>query len=595
MLTIRFDRLPINEHTLFLDAGAGFGRHAYEAARRGATVIALDYGHDEVTATRNTFAAMAMAGEIDSSRFGGTIRGDATRLPFADAAFDCVVTSEVLEHIHDDRAALSELARVLKPGGTFAATVPSYFPEKINWMLSDEYHAPFVPGGHVRIYKASELRQRLAESGLQLASRHRSHGLHSPYWWLRCAVGPARDDQPLVAAYKKLLEWDIMKAPLITRALDTLLSPAIGKSFVQYATKPRSNTDSAVNSSTNSAHTAQRVRTEPFVGVPTRNELHATAAWIASLQLPSGMIPWFSDGHCDPWNHVETAMALDVMGFHSEARRGYEWLMATQRDDGSWHNYYNNDGSIKESKIDSNVCAYVAAGVWHHWQCSDDLVAVERFWPMVERAMTFVLNMRRKDGTILWAKEVDSEPWSYALLTGSSSIRHSLHCAANVAALLGEPRPLWRAAADAIDAVINHSPKSFEPKDRWAMDWYYPVLGGALVGDEAKIRLHDQWDSFAMPGCGIRCVSDEPWVTASETAECAIAYSAIGDQQTARELLELTSLHRMPDGSYLTGIVYPQRIAFPADEVSAYTGAAVILAADAQLQLSPAHRLFTHH
>ena len=595
MLTIRFDRLPINEHTLFLDAGAGFGRHAYEAARRGATVVALDYGHDEVTATRNTFAAMAMAGEIDSSRFGGTIRGDATRLPFADAAFDCVVTSEVLEHIHDDRAALSELARVLKPGGTFAATVPSYFPEKINWMLSDEYHAPFVPGGHVRIYKASELRQRLAESGLQLASRHRSHGLHSPYWWLRCAVGPARDDQPLVAAYKKLLEWDIMKAPLITRALDTLLSPAIGKSFVQYATKPRSNTDSAVNSSTNSAHTAQRVRTEPFVGVPTRNELHATAAWIASLQLPSGMIPWFSGGHCDPWNHVETAMALDVMGFHSEARRGYEWLMATQRDDGSWHNYYNNDGSIKESKIDSNVCAYVAAGVWHHWQCSDDLAAVERFWPMVERAMTFVLNMRRKDGTILWAKEVDTEPWSYALLTGSSSIRHSLHCAANVAALLGEPRPLWRAAADAIDAVINHSPNSFEPKDRWAMDWYYPVLGGALVGDEAKIRLHDQWDSFAMPGCGIRCVSDEPWVTASETAECAIAYSAIGDQQTASELLELTSLHRMPDGSYLTGIVYPQRIAFPADEVSAYTGAAVILAADAQLQLSPAHRLFTHH
>ena len=595
MLTIRFDRLPINEHTLFLDAGAGFGRHAYEAARRGATVVALDYGHDEVTATRNTFAAMAMAGEIDSSRFGGTIRGDATRLPFADAAFDCVVTSEVLEHIHEDRAALSELARVLKPGGTFAATVPSYFPEKINWMLSDEYHAPFVPGGHVRIYKASELRQRLAESGLQLASRHRSHGLHSPYWWLRCAVGPARDDQPLVAAYKKLLEWDIMKAPLITRALDTLLSPAIGKSFVQYATKPRSNTDSAVNSSTNSAHTAQRVRTEPFVGVPTRNELHATAAWIASLQLPSGMIPWFSGGHCDPWNHVETAMALDVMGFHSEARRGYEWLMATQRDDGSWHNYYNNDGSIKESKIDSNVCAYVAAGVWHHWQCSDDLAAVQRFWPMVERAMTFVLNMRRKDGTILWAKEVDTEPWSYALLTGSSSIRHSLHCAANVAALRGEPRPLWRAAADAIDAVINHSPNSFEPKDRWAMDWYYPVLGGALVGDEAKIRLHDQWDSFAMPGCGIRCVSDEPWVTASETAECAIAYSAIGDQQTASELLELTSLHRMPDGSYLTGIVYPQRIAFPADEVSAYTGAAVILAADAQLQLSPAHRLFTHH
>jgi hypothetical protein len=203
--------------------------------------------------------------------------------------------------------------------------------------------------------------------------------------------------------------------------------------------------------------------------------------------------------------------------------------------------------------------------------------------------------MRRKDGTILWAKEVDREPWSYSLLTGSSSIRHSLHCAANVAALLGEPRPLWRAAADAIDAVINHSPSSFEPKERWAMDWYYPVLAGALVQDAAKLRLNDAWDAFYMSGHGIRCVSDEPWITASETAECAIAHSAIGDQRTAHELLALTAPHRNDDGSYTTGIVYPQRIAFPADEVSAYTGAAVILAADAQMAISPAHRLFTHH
>lgn len=241
MLTVRFDRLQINSDTLFLDAGSGFGRHAYEAARRGARVVALDYASEEVATTRATFAAMAQAGEINSDRLAGVIRGDATNLPFRDSSFGCIITSEMLEHVPDDVRALSELSRVLRPGGTLVATVPSWFPEKINWMLSDEYHAPFVPGGHVRIYSASELKSKIRACGLALRGAHRAHGLHSPYWWLRCAVGPARQDHRLVNAYKKFLEWEIVSGPYSIRILDKALSPILGKSYVVYSQKPFAN------------------------------------------------------------------------------------------------------------------------------------------------------------------------------------------------------------------------------------------------------------------------------------------------------------------------------------------------------------------
>jgi len=237
MLTVRFDRLGLAPGSSFLDAGAGFGRHAFEAARRGARVVALDWADDEVRTTRNTFAAMLAGGEIGPEALAGALQGDATRLPFADASFDCVVTSEVLEHIPDDGSAIRELVRVLKPGGTFAATVPSWLPERINWALSDEYHAPFVPGGHVRIYRRRQLAGALRRAGLRITGSHRAHGLHSPYWWLRCLVGPAREDVAAVRAYRRFLEWDIVARPLLTRALERVTAPAIGKSLVLYAVK----------------------------------------------------------------------------------------------------------------------------------------------------------------------------------------------------------------------------------------------------------------------------------------------------------------------------------------------------------------------
>ena len=237
MLTIRFDRLGLRPGAMFLDAGAGFGRHAFEAARQGATVFALDWAQEEVVGTRNTFGAMIEAREIPSATYGGALRGDATRLPFADATFDTVVTSEVLEHIQDDVAAIKELHRVLKPGGTLGVTVPTWWPEKINWMLSDEYHAPKSPGGHVRIYSATELKAKLRAAGLDVFASHHAHALHSPYWWLKCAVGPSRNDHPMVARYRRFLEWDIMTAPRSTRVAERVLSPVLGKSLIVYSRK----------------------------------------------------------------------------------------------------------------------------------------------------------------------------------------------------------------------------------------------------------------------------------------------------------------------------------------------------------------------
>ena len=237
MLTVRYEDLGLRRDDLFLDLGAGFGRHAFEAARRGARVVALDYAADELHSVRATFAAMAEAGEINADRLVGTLRGDATRLPFADATFDRVVVSEVLEHIQNDVGAIDEITRVLRPGGTLGVTVPTWFPEKVNWMLSDEYHAPKSAGGHVRIYTATELKAKLRSAGLSVVGQHHAHALHSPYWWLKCAVGPGNNDHRAVASYRKFLEWDIVKAPAGVRLLDRALNPVLGKSYVVYARK----------------------------------------------------------------------------------------------------------------------------------------------------------------------------------------------------------------------------------------------------------------------------------------------------------------------------------------------------------------------
>src|SRR5262245_27047923 len=178
-------------------------------------------------------AAMEAEGDAPAGGLAAAVQGDGQRLPFPDDTFDRIIAAEVMEHIPDDEAAAAELGRVLKPGGTLAVTVPAWLPEVLCWKLSDEYHAPKVEGGHVRIYTDRELRRKLAAAGLEPEGAHQVHALHSPYWWLRCAVGPQEpiESNPAVAAYHRLLVWDMVEAPLVTRLAERLLSPVLGKSL----------------------------------------------------------------------------------------------------------------------------------------------------------------------------------------------------------------------------------------------------------------------------------------------------------------------------------------------------------------------------
>ena len=236
MLTVDFRRFPVGPGDRLLDLGSGGGRHAYEAYRRGAEVVACDTDQGELRSVAAMAAAMREAGEAPATAHARPVAGDGTAMPFGNEVFDRVIAAEVLEHIRDDQRALHEIARVLRPGGLLAVTVPAWLPERICWRLSDAYHD--VPGGHVRIYTRPELEAKLRRAGLTVGGHHHAHGLHSPYWWLKCAVGVGNDDHPLARAYHRLLVWDIMKSPAVTRLADRGLNPLIGKSLVLYARKP---------------------------------------------------------------------------------------------------------------------------------------------------------------------------------------------------------------------------------------------------------------------------------------------------------------------------------------------------------------------
>lgn len=326
---------------------------------------------------------------------------------------------------------------------------------------------------------------------------------------------------------------------------------------------------------------------EPFVS------LEVAAGLIAETQTAEGEIPWFPGGRTDPWDHVESAMGLAIGGYPEAARRAFEWLANAQLADGSWYASYRR-GAPEDRTRDANMSSYIAVGVWQHYLITHDRAFLKALWPTVRAAIEFALRLQAPGGAIHWAISPEGRTDPVALLTGSSSIYMSLKCALAVADQLGQRPPGWRRARQRLGDAIRHRPHLFNmTKSRYAMDWFYPVLCGAVQGAEAHRRINHLWKKFVIEGQGVRCVSDQPWVTLAETCELALALSAAGSRELAGIVFGWIRERRFEDGTYCCGFTYPDMTVWPEERIS-WTNAAVLMAADALFGITPAARLFDH-
>ena len=322
-------------------------------------------------------------------------------------------------------------------------------------------------------------------------------------------------------------------------------------------------------------------------------DIASTSEFILSVQKPDGEIPWSKGGKTDPWDHVESAMGLSVAGYLREAESAYDWLASNQLKDGSWWSAIRN-GIPEDTTRETNMSSYIAVGVFHHYLITDNLAFVKRLWPTVKAGIDYAVGLQAHTGEIYWAKNREGVVDPMALLTGSSSVYMSLKCALAIAALLGKRQPDWDRALKKFGEAIRNKPDCFNMiKSRFSMDWYYPILCGAVSGSEARRRIDKFWDKFVVPEWGVRCVSDRPWVTMAETSELVLALAAIDDFERAEIVFNWLQDKKYDDGSYWMGVTFPDAVIWP-EEKTSWTAAAVLLAYDALYELTPASGLFNH-
>jgi hypothetical protein len=332
--------------------------------------------------------------------------------------------------------------------------------------------------------------------------------------------------------------------------------------------------------------------------------LEPAVDYIERVQRPDGLIPWYPDGPADPWDHVESAMALSVAGRDAAARRAYRWIADEQHDDGGlWATYgdpEDGDGAHDgdERRKETHRSAYVAVGAYHHYLCTGDRAFLADLWPTVRDALAFARRHQAPTGEVYWTVGADGAVYEDALVTGCASVYKSLACGASIAEVLGHgtASDRWLAARARLGEAIRSRPDRFdrtwESKSRYAMDWYYPVLCGVVTGDAARDRLAAGTDRFLEEGLGCRCVGDEPWVTVAESCELAVSLAAADRTDRAGDVYDWVFQWTDDDGVFWTGYQFEDEAFWPGERPT-WTGGAALLAADALSGFSPAADLFT--
>ncbi len=322
-------------------------------------------------------------------------------------------------------------------------------------------------------------------------------------------------------------------------------------------------------------------------------DIDSVANVITKIQLESGEIPWSNTDKTDPWDHVESIMGLSIGGYIDEARQGFEWMKKNQLENGSWYSSYRS-GIPEDKTLDTNMSSYIAVGVFHHYLITDDKDYLSYMWPTVKAGIEYALSLQTSHGEVYWAKSPGGDADPMCLLTGSSSIYMSLKCAIVIAGILGYDIPAWKDAKIKLGDAIKHRPHCFNvTKSRFSMDWFYPILSGVLTGSDAQKRIDKHWKKFVVDGLGVRCVSDEPWVTIAETSEFVLSLSAIGNHRLASIIFSWIQDKCYEDGSCWCGFTFPNMIIWPEEKIS-WTNAVVLMAADALYNLTPASQLFNH-